>query len=73
MYSRLIEDHMWELRQIVLDVLDAVAADDILPPLVMRFPEGRLADPIAFLQHAFTKLKPNAWNISIVRQWMPSA
>ena len=57
MYSRLVEDDMRELRQTVLNVLDAVAADDILAPLVMRLPEGRLADPIAFLQDAFAKTK----------------
>ncbi len=57
MHSRLIENHVRELRQAVLDVLDAVAADNFLAPLAVRLPENRFADPISFFQHAFAKSK----------------
>jgi len=49
-HAGLIEDHMGKFGKPVLGVLDPAVADDRLPALVVRLPEGRLVDEIGFPQ-----------------------
>ena len=55
MDTRLVEDHVRELRQAVLGVLDPAAAHDGLRSLVIRLPESRLIDPVRLLEDTFTE------------------
>ena len=50
-HAGLVEDHVRELRQPVLDILDAPMPDDRVAKLVVRLPECRLIDPVALLEH----------------------
>ena len=71
MHPRLVQDDVRELGQAVFDVLHPAATDDIRALSDVRLPERGLVDPIGFFQHPLAE--PNASNISIVRQAMPSA
>ena len=71
MHPRLVENDMREFRQPVLDVLNPAAADDVL-----GLPSSGFQNVVSVIQHASfstRSLKPKAWNISMVRQAMPSA
>ena len=50
MHACLVDDHVRELGQVVLDVLDPPAADDLRPVLRVRLPEDRFVDPVRFLE-----------------------
>ena len=55
--ARLIEDDMWELGESVLDVLNAVAADQGPATRLVGFPKVKLANPAGLLHDAIGKTK----------------
>jgi hypothetical protein len=57
MYASLIQNHVGELRQPVLHVLDPAATNDFCGLPVIGFPECRLIDPAGLFQHALTEAK----------------
>ena len=71
LHARLVDDHVRELRQAVLGVLDAAGAHDPRAVVLVGPPEDGLVDPVG-LATSFS-LSPNASNISTVRQATPSA
>ena len=52
MHACLVDDHVRELGQAVLGVLDPPAADDIRTVLGIRLPEDRFVDPVRLLEQA---------------------
>ena len=57
MDARLIEDDMRELGETVLDVLNAVAADQGPATRLVGFPKGKLANPTGLLHDAICNTK----------------
>jgi len=53
--SRLIENDMRELGQIVSSVLDPATSDDTLRTTLIRFPESGFVDVVSFLEHSLTE------------------
>jgi hypothetical protein len=51
-HPRLVDDDVRELRQTLLDVLDAPGADDPVRVVGVGSPEGRLVDPVRLAQQA---------------------
>ena len=71
MDARLVEDDVREFRQPVLDILHPAAADDR-----SGIRSSGFQNVVSLTQQASfstRSLKPKAWNISMVRQAMPSA
>ncbi len=54
-HARLVQNHMRELGEPVLDILHPAEADDPVLARVVRLPERRLVDPVGLLLHALAE------------------
>ena len=54
-HARLVEHEVGKLRKTILGVLNSAASDDVFALGIVRFPERRFIDPIAFFEDAFAE------------------
>ena len=57
MHTRLVQNHMWHVRQAVFHVLHPPATCNAAAVRFARLPKSRLIHPISFFQHAVCKTK----------------